>query len=188
MFRANLLPLVALPLVVACGTAPQTSSTQERATIDNPAHVMQADALAFENHVDQIMRSPSGTGTIAVREFLKIMPMADDQRQIILDAFMQPFDVSCGPNGICRAATSGRGAEATMDVTLNGVSDPKLKLETRVTTNLTLRQGGVEFCDVYGMWAKKFFITRQVQGIFLDTARPTLTVNVDDDSQNFTCR
>lgn len=76
-----------------------------------------------------------------------------------------------------------------MEVSLSGISHPKLALDPTVITGMKRRADGLEFCETQGMSAKKFFVTRKVQGIYMrhQTGTPTsLIVNVDND-EKFIC-
>lgn len=186
-FIALKLVVPAILALAACGGSPQeTSSPQERVTLNNPNHVTPTAGQSFIDHFDEIL--VDGEGQIQVSAFLNIMPMADDQRAIVLRNFQTPFEVTC-TDDLCRAVATGRPAQAVMDITMNGISRPLLELEREVVTSMTRRANGIEFCNVEGMWAKKFFVRRQVQGILLTmrAQQPELVVNVDYDSENFEC-
>lgn len=182
--------ILLLPILIglsACGGTPNTSAPAQRQAVP-PLHVDDADSQSFIDHTKQILATVDGVGEIEVSEFLNIMPMEDGQRNIILRSFTTPFAVTCA-NDECVAEAHGRAAEAIMDITINGISQPKLALARIVKTGMKIRGNGVEFCNIVGMSAKKFFVTRKVQGILmaLPASGTTLVVNVDDDSENFNC-
>lgn len=190
MYRFSTILLALTGLVLgACGVSPNPSSVLlERHDVPTD-HITSADTQIFLNHASAIVGSAAHAGTIPVTEFLRLMPMQDNQRQVLASAFPGAFTVNCQA-GLCQAAAHGSPAQAVMNVNIDGIVNPSLVLGSTVTTKFVLRgEEAVEFCTTTGLAVKKFFITRQVQGLYLALAggQPELNVNIDNDRENYTC-
>lgn len=185
-----LLGLEAL-LIVSCGARPQhtISTTLERHDVP-VVNMTVEDTQKFLDHATSISTSDANAGSIPAIEFLRVMPLQDDQRDILANAFPGSFAVTCSA-GHCQAVANGSPAQATMNVDIDGIINPSLVLDSTITTQFVLRgANAIEFCNTDGLAVSKFFFTRQIQGLRLSLSdnSPVLTVNIDDDDENYTCQ
>lgn len=184
--------LMLVALTSGCGRPALNSRSSLQERHETPANNVTAeDTRLLLSHIKAISTADTHTGSIPVKELLNVMPLKNDQRSIIAAAYTGSFAVTC-QNGICQAQAQGRSSQATMDVNISGLpAYPSLVLGDSVKTGFAMRGDDVvEFCNIQGMWAKKFFISRVIQGLQLTLQNnvPYLSVNVGNDSENYTCQ
>ena len=176
--------------LAACGQ-PQTSTVKTRMDVPTDL-VAQSDLTAFAAQARQIKASATHGGSIPASALVALLPMQADQRQIIENAFPDPLSVSCPAGGLCTASAQGQGATATMNVTISGfINNPDLVLSPNVSFQFLVRApDAVEFCNASGMKVSALFMTEPVTGMYerVEDGALKLTVNVNNDSQNYTCQ
>lgn len=184
------LTCTALGLALAgCGAPsfqPAASATKERydvaaESVNGPA------AQAFVANARAI--ADAGSGTFSINELVELLPMQPDQRQLLLNAYPDDLTATC-VGGICTAAGAGRPVEALLEITAGLIRDPLLGLQSQVQIQFVKRgDSSLELCNAQGLYLRKSFIRKKLQGLFIDGTKPepAVTVQVGDDSQNYTC-
>jgi hypothetical protein len=170
----------------ACGAAaPQSSALKDR--YDVPTDGIDAEAVrAFVQHGHEI--AAGGRGTLTIDELLAVVPLNDSDRTAVRNAYPNGFDVSC-TDAKCSFSGTGRQIEAQLHGQVGPVSDPLLGLRTRTTGDFVVRgDDGLEFCNLNGIYVRKLFVTKNVQGMFL-TGGDDIAINVNlAGSDNYTCQ
>ena len=184
--------IVSTFILASCGSQPQKAPASLQNRHETPAnHVTSSDVKDLLTHLRTIVSSATQTGSLSVSEFVKIMPMNPDQREIIVEGYPGSFAVTC-QNGLCNASATGTATQAQMDVVIEGLpTNPALTLADNVETQFALSgDDAVEFCNIEGLAAKKFFFSLKIQGLFLELKnnQPHLNVNIGDDQDNYTCQ
>ncbi len=174
--------------LTACGAGrnPETSVTKERYDIDTSTVPPDA-ARGFVTHARAI--ADAGSGHFTVEELVSLLPMQDDQRQLLKDAFTTSLDATCD-GARCTAQGDGRAVEATIEIVAGIIRHPLLGLNAHVEVQFVKRgDAAVEFCNVQGIYLRKSFIRKSMQGLYVDGggAAPKVTAQVGNDAQNYTC-
>lgn len=172
----------------ACGQAPlpTAASPKERYNIDTST-VSSDSAKGFVAHARTI--ADNNGGQFTVEELISLLPMQEDQRQLMRDAFTDALLVSCD-SGRCTAKGDGRAVEATVEMTAGVIRNPLLGLNAHVEVQFVKRgDAAAEFCNVQGIYLRKSFIRKSLQGLFVDVAgaAPLVTAQLGNDAQNYTC-
>lgn len=177
--------------VCACGSpnaAPQDLSTiKERYEIDTSDIPVQP-SIDFVNHSRAIV--DAGSGSFTINELVSLLPMQDDQRALLTAAFTTPFGVTC-VSGLCTARGDGQAVEARIEASTGVIKNPLLGLQAHADLQFVKRgDAAVEFCNVTGVYLRKSFIRKTLQGMHVDVAsgKPAVTAQLGNDSQNYTCQ
>jgi hypothetical protein len=183
--------LLAALFLTACGTASHTTSQsdlQERHTTAlNPAAITHMNALVAS--LKDVNSSATRSGQIASRNLINIIPMKQSQRERIISNFSEYMDVSCSETGRCYAEGTGTPTEAIMDISIGLITNPYLGIKNRVAATFYVRNDRtLEICKIGGMYVKKFFVVKKVQGMLMqhNDQAMNLTVNLED-STPYTC-
>lgn len=175
--------------LAGCGVhSNENSNLNERHDVDiSPAAIPEIDGLI--SGVRSVLAADSRTGKIPSSFLLNMLPMGDTDRTRLKNNFSEFMDVVCDVNDRCIATGSGTPTEVRMNVRVAGISNPTLGIQRTLATKLFIRNDRtIESCQIGGMYVKKLFIVKDVQGMLMshDSVAVKLNVNLDN-STPYTC-
>lgn len=175
--------------LAGCGTRTfDNSDLSERHKVDiSPDAIPEIDSLI--SGVREVLASDTRTGRILSRHLLNMLPMAAADRTRLKNNFSEFMDVVCDDNDRCIAKGSGRPTEVRMNVRVAGISNPTLGIQRQLVTKLFVRDDRtIESCQIGGMYVKKLFVVKDVQGMLMshNTRAVNLTVNLENTTP-YTC-
>lgn len=183
--------ILAALFLTACGSGGrQTASsdlTERHTTGLDPASITHMKALV--GSLKGVSTSATRSGKIDSRNLINIIPMKQSQRNRIIANFSETMDVACDESGRCYAEGTGKPTEAIMDITIGVISNPYLGIKRDVKATFFVRgDNTLEICKISGMYVKKLFVVKKVQGMLMqhNGQAMNLTVNLEDTTP-FTC-
>src|SRR5262249_21191005 len=156
--------LAVAAVLSACGSSPRPApaTLKDRYEIDTTD--VSADAVrAFVSHAREI--AATGTGNFTIDELAAVIPMAEDQRQLLRDACSAPLSASCS-GGRCTGYGDGQPVEAIAHASAGIIRDPYIGLNSHVEIQFVQRgAAAIEFCNASGIYLRKSFIRKDLQGM-----------------------
>ena len=152
-----------------------------------------ARAFDLRKKLLEIWNSESGTGTMSATNFLSVIAMSDDQRAIIERAYSQPLAINCTVKP-CTISGHGSKVTAATKMTVEGISNPYLKLASDVTAKLSFKGNDADtqsftVCNMTGVSVQKFIAEFPVLAIdskFQGT-NASVTADIRKSSGAFVC-